>query len=153
MESDELHNLPATLANSASRILTCSHHVLTQNLKFPMHSSRCSQWHHTLSHKFCPKLNSHDVYRWAKREAIGKLFQESLWRFENFLLGCCESKWLIAKPRIELWDAPHNTMIENNENMYPQQQPLYFWGRIKHWTEWWQRDFVVGSHKPNMCVI
>jgi hypothetical protein len=42
--------------------------------------------------------------------------------FRIFIWECCESKWLIAKPKIELWDAPHNTMIENNENMYPQQQ-------------------------------
>jgi len=68
-------------------------------------------------------LNSGDVYSWAKWEALGKkLYQESFQRVQNFLLGCCKSKSLIAKPKIELWDAPHNTMIENNKNMYPQQQ-------------------------------
>jgi len=58
-------------------------------------------------------------------EALGKkLYLESFQRVQNFLLGYCESKRLIAKPKIELWDAPHNIMIENNENMYPQQQAL-----------------------------
>ncbi len=63
--------------------------------------------------------------RWAKREALGKkLYLENFQRVQNFLLGYCESKSLIAKPKIELRDAPHNIMIENNENMCPQQQAL-----------------------------
>jgi hypothetical protein len=48
--------------------------------------------------------------------------RESFERVQNFLLGYCESKSLITKPKIELWYAPRNIMIENNENMYPQQQ-------------------------------
>jgi hypothetical protein len=69
-----------------------------------MCSPRYFQQHHTLSHKICPKLNSHNQCSWAKGQHLNNSIQgaQSFYlgkclRFQNMFFVMGKSKGLNAK--------------------------------------------------------